>query len=406
MIRKFTGLWKILLAPAAAAIVFPVVPALSQTQPWELTYNQEARYFSWSGTRGFPAAVVPANGSGSQFYAPGTVQLTGVPNENLKFELVARGGYVTSRQSSAGATGSVSTFTDTVAAATWTYLGIAGIQPFLTLNANMPTGQSVLLGNATFARMDPDLVDIATFGEGWNFGPTVGINLPLTSTFILSLGAGYTKRGNYNRENPAVALTETRVDPSDILTFNASLTLREGPWAAALTASFSHENKTLFDGVPSFQLGDRYLVSGTAAYTWSEESVTTVTASWNYVRKNQLLNPPPALLLETFNSNSNIYRIRVEHAFTSGKWSAGPLASYLLRDANTYSPTAFQFVPAKTRWSAGGNLRYSVDDKSLLYMTVERVWITENSAPAAAPFPVPNLSSTGWVVAGGASFRY
>ena len=57
----------------------------------------------------------------------------------------------------------------------------------------------MLSGTETFARMDPDLVDLSTFGEGWNFGPTIGFNVPITQTLILSAGVGHTWRGLYDR---------------------------------------------------------------------------------------------------------------------------------------------------------------------------------------------------------------
>ncbi len=49
------------------------------------------------------------------------------------------------------------TFTDTVASGTLTYLGWQGVQPFASLNANLPTGRATLFGPAANARMDPDL---------------------------------------------------------------------------------------------------------------------------------------------------------------------------------------------------------------------------------------------------------
>jgi hypothetical protein len=65
---------------------------------------------------------------------------------------------------------------------------------------NVPTGQSALLGASAFARLDPDLVDLATYGEGLNVGPTGGVNIPLTDDLLVSAGGGYTYRGPYNRE--------------------------------------------------------------------------------------------------------------------------------------------------------------------------------------------------------------
>jgi hypothetical protein len=256
--------------------------------------------------------------------------------------------------------------------------------------------------------MDPDLVDLPTFGEGWNIGPTVGFNLAVSENMIFSSGVGYTVRGHYNRDNFTTigGVGVTSLDPGDVLTANAAVGFRSGPLTGQLSGIYSHETTTTFDGVPSAHLGDRFAVSGYGSYAWSNDSITRLIASWNYYQKNKIFtSPPPTLMMEAFDSNSNVYRVRLEHAFVFGQWAAGPSVGYLLRDNNAYSPTALLFVPAKTRWSAGGNLRYSVSDKTLFYASVERLWIEEGqrSSPAIS---VPSLNYTGWVFITGASFQY
>jgi hypothetical protein len=397
------------LPAGAIAGLLLVTPAVGESVQWQFAYNQESRYTSWHGTRGYPPSLMltPARGSGWQFYTPATASLTALRPDLFKFELAGRGGYVVSEQTTSGATGSVSTFTDTVVAATWTYLGAAGMQPFLSLNANLPTGTTVLLGNDTFARMDPDLVDIATFGEGWNYGITGGVNIALAQNLVFSLGAGHTVRGEYDRETTAgipAGVTDIRVSPGDVTTINAGLGFRSGSLTGRLSGGYSFEGTTSLAGAPSFQLGDRYFVSGAGSYAWSEASVTNLIASWSYAQKNKGVIPPFGI--EAMNSNSDVYRLRLEHAFVFGNWSWGPVASWLLRDENSYASDVIQFVPAKTRWSAGGNLRYRVNEKTLLYASAEHIWIEEQARPNTGAGPLPALSYTGWSVTGGASFRY
>src|SRR5258707_1338742 len=141
---------------------------------WSITAASEARYFSWHSNRGFPVGVATGGGSGSELYIPYALQLVGRPHDDFKIEILGRAGWVQARQDTAGLSGQVATPTDTVISSTVTYYGLNGIQPFFSLNFNLPTGQSALFGTAANARMDPDLVDIAGFGEGLNVGPTVG----------------------------------------------------------------------------------------------------------------------------------------------------------------------------------------------------------------------------------------
>jgi hypothetical protein len=166
------------------------------------------------------------------------------------------------------------------------------------------------------------------------------------------------------------------------------------------------ESETSFGGTPSFQLGDRFLVSASGSYAWSEASVSSFVFSWSHAQKNKGIIPPFAT--EALNSNSNVYRVQLGHAFIHGNWSFGPSASFLFRDENSYDPTAFQFVPAKTRMSAGGNMRYRVTDCATAYVSAEHIWIHEGQRifPGANALPTPALSCSGWSVAGGATFRY
>jgi hypothetical protein len=410
MLRSFTALTILIgLVFAARAADLPAAAPLPSGPKWDVLFNQEARYFSWNGTRGYPATGLTstARGSGWQFYTPATLQATATLPDLFKFEFAGRGGYVVSKQTTAGAAGSVSTFTDTVTAATWTYLGFPGLQPFASFNANIPTGQSRLSPSEMFARMDPDLVDIATFGEGWNLGGTAGVNVPIAPNVIVSFGAGYTERGPYDRDDLASA-TIVRIDPGDVTTFNASAVWRSGPLSGAISGSYSREGTASFNGTPAFKLGDRYLVSGSGSYAWSDTSTSSLTASWSYTEKNKSIMPPAILfpVTEAFNSNSNVYRARFEHTFRAGAWSAGPIVSWLYRDKNAYSPTALQFVAAKTRWSAGGVVRLGISNNALIYASVERVWIDEGARPAGTPTPAPNLQYDGWVAMGGGTIRF
>ena len=193
-------------APAALGVVAPAPPPMS----WNATFNSEVRYFSWHSNRGVPTNAlatgeftrpVTGPGRGTEVYVPYATQLVG-QSDSLKFEMLARGGWVRARQSTGGLTGEIATATDSQMNGTVTYLGFNGIQPFASLDFNLPTGRSALTPAQVFARMDPDLVDIASFGEGFNYGPTVGFNVPITSSLVVTASVGYTDRGQFDAEAP------------------------------------------------------------------------------------------------------------------------------------------------------------------------------------------------------------
>lgn len=404
-------------APAFATdlpVKAPQTQAQSADGSWNLTLNQDVRYFSWSGTRGYPTSLNSNPGNGMQVYTPFAAQLIGRPSDDLKLVFLARWGYVSSRQSTAGLSGSVSTFTDTMLSGTATYFGLAGVQPFVSLNINAPTGKSVLLGNSAYARMDPDLVDIATFGEGWNIGPTAGVNMPLTTALVASFNAGYTFRGRYDRESAIDPITQAqgtnRLKPGDVFTLNASLGYEDGGLSLRGSATYSFEQNTTLDGVPWYKTGNRYTLSAGASYAWSAAWASSVGASFTHANNNEInVFGLPALVTEEFNSNCNVYRIAADTTYKVGNLALGPTASYLYRNADAYNPTTNQFVPAKTRWSAGAVAQYAVTRMLSFNARAERVWIAENENPdklnaANVVIPgsgVPQVSSTGWMLSFG-----
>jgi hypothetical protein len=104
-----------------------------------------------------------------------------------------------------------------------------------------------------------------------------------------------------------------------------------------------------------------------------------------------------------------VYRVNagLNYRFANG-FTVGPTAGYLYRDHDGYDAATFSFVPAKTRWAAGGVANYNVTNKININGRVERVWIRENETPgppAFAPF-VPFMSGDAWVVAGGATVNF
>jgi hypothetical protein len=300
----------------------------------------------------------------------------------------------------------LATTTDTVVSGTATYLGISGIQPFISMNLNLPSGTSVLNGSSANARMDPDIVDIATFGEGLNMGPTVGVNIPISEQLIVTLSSGYTWRGAYRTEaliDPAFPEQGTQlVGPGAVATQSASLGYQQANLTVLVTASYAHETTTYLDHVASYALGDRYTASGVIGYAWTPSSSTTFTASWTDAGKNSVLDPDLMTIVpESFRSNSAVYRYRLEQTFTTGVWTVAPMVNFMLRDQNSYNPITSQFIPAKTRTGTGASMHYAISNGMSLKASVEHFWINENLTALT-----PDLSVQGWIATFGGSRNF
>ncbi len=406
----------------------PVAPENVTTQSadrvWTTVYNSDLRYYTFSGNRGFPAPVngVAGNfgrGGGSQFYMPMAFNIVGNPTEEFKIESTARAGIVSSQQNTRGLSGSYTGGTDTVWSGTVTYLAVPGFQPFFSLNTNLPTGTSVLFGRAANARLDADLVDLSTFGQGFNIGPSIGTNIPVNENLTFSVGAGYTSLGEYPREgaiNPETGTQGTiTISPGDSASFNASVGYQDGPFSAFLSPVYTISTTTKIGNVGTFRSGDSIGLSGNVSYKFTPELSSILSGVYTHTSSNFIANAGFAgLHLEAPNSNSDLYRIGLDTTYKlTDDFSLGPLFSVMDRDRNAFIPQTVTFVPAKVRWGAGAALNYSVSNAISLTARVEHIWTNENAHPDQIFFGtlIPGtgtvaLSQSGWGVAGGLSIKF
>jgi hypothetical protein len=310
---------------------------------------------------------------------PLAAQLSGRPNDDFKLDFLLRSAHVYAHQSTSSGEGTFSGITDTTFSTTATYYGWNGSQPFVSLNINIPTGTSNASGNAQRAKSDSDIVQLPAFGEGWNFGPTIGATIPINQTTSASLGIGYTYRGPFDREG---VTAPTRLDPGDVTTANAALGYRGERLSLKGSVAYSWETVTTLDGGDFYQAGDRMILTGAAGYAWTNAWSSRVQVTYTHQNKNKVLMPgASALTLETFNSNSDIYNVTLDTTYAGDNFSIGPTGGYVYRTHNAYDPTTFQFLPAKTSWSAGMAATYAPTKTSQLKASVQRIWVTEGSSP-------------------------
>ena len=403
---------QIFISSVACAVDLPNELQAPTDPLWMTVFSTEARYFSWRNNFTAPNGIGP--GRGSEFYLPFAMQLTGKPLESWSADFTVRGGWVKAVQSTPGHSGEVQTTTDTVASGTVTYLGLQGIQPFVSLNANLPTGKTVLPGNQANARMDPDFVDISTFGEGFNLGPTAGFNFPITDSLLVTTSFGYTWRGRFTQDSfidPTNPFLTSRVDPGDNLTATGAINYQIGQLAIGFTGAVTWETATSVDGTNTLKPGNRLLLALQSSYVWSENfGTTTLNASLAHSNRNKILLPGFSFLaIEALNSNSNVYRVGLQHMVPVGNFQIGPVGSVLYRDQNGYNSATLQFVPPKTRWSAGMLAQYTPKEAITINARFEGIWTRENENPAVdggklddlaggvlLAATVPVISGTGW----------
>ncbi|MFZ0421794.1 MAG: hypothetical protein WAL80_02835 [Xanthobacteraceae bacterium] len=391
-------------AHAADLVMATKAPPAPAAPAWTWTLDNQAEYASWGSGRGFPStALGPAHGS--QFYNPFGLSGSGSLTSNWNLDVVARGGYVDASQTLGKFGGTVSTATDTTLSATTTYTGFGGWMPYATLMANLPTGDSVLSGTRTFARMDPDLVPVALYGEGFNIGPTLGVQIPVNSELTVIVNSGLTWRGAYYKEGAFAAATATTglpilINPSQIWTSAVTGVWKHDKWTVQGTASYAMEDTNYVSHAISYRAGDRLTLSGSGSYAWDGGWTTTADGYFVHSARNDVPSvlAPLVLVPEALDSNNDVFRINLQHLYTmpyaGGTLTAGPIGSFLYRDANSWDPTTLLFIPAKTLYYLGATATYMPSKSFSMNGRVERIWMDVNSAPGSA---VPSFGTDGWL---------
>ena len=393
------------------------IPQSASTQSadklWDAIFNSQTSYYSWKSTaiyppNPFPCCAASGSSKGQQVFNPFGLQINGKPNDDWRLEALVRSGYVWSRQTSGAISGEYSGFTDTTVGATVTYNGFNGVQPFASINVNLPTGETVFRGSSTFAKADSDVVKIPSFGEGLNIGPTLGINIALNSSTIFSTGIGYTMRGPFDRDGDLGFLglaPVQRMDPGDVLTGNASIAYRGERLSMSASISYSTESTTTRNSIDFYKAGDRIFAAAGIGYAWTENWASTLTGSFSHFSKNKNnVGPFPApLVLEPFNTNSDVTTANFDTTYTQGGFSIGPSFRFLYRSNNAYNPLTFAFLPSKTLWSAGAAAQYAVTNQASFNFRVERMWLHEHEKPLVL---IPNVYTDAWLVTLGGILKF
>jgi hypothetical protein len=395
----------------AASILATILAGLSTAEAqtpaslWSTTLDANVRYYGWNNTLG---------GNGSQVYAPIGIQLNGRPAPDWKVGLLLRTGVLSSSQATPTASSTVTTLTDTNLTPSLTYLGWNGFTPFASVSFNIPTARKASTTNTTLSngKTDPDIVATPAFGEGFNVGPTIGTNININDSLVLGAGFGFTYRGPFDQ---ATTTTLSNFDPGDVFTLNASLGYRGEQLSVQATAAYSFETTTLQDGTALYRAGDRLIVGLKAAYTWDDNWGTRFSASYSRFQNNYVSAAGVSdLVREAFNSNSDVTKLSLEVPYSGDNYTIGPTLGFLYRNRNGYDPTTFQFVPAKTNWSAGFGGAIVLSRQFTLNLSMQYIWASEGGSPnkfdatntLIANSAVPESATNAWVASIGSSVKF
>ena len=421
--------------PYAAYAAYLKAPPLAQpVGQFSGFVSNEVRGSSWDGTRG-ANVFAPDPGKGYQVYSPTTFGIDYLMPSVYKLETRIRSGYVYSAQNTPGQIGKYEGPVDTQASFNLTYLGFDSIRPLVGLNLNLPTGNTFLPYNQRFTRMDPDLVDVGSYGTGFNVNPTTGFVLGIDEHTAVSLSAGWTWQGPFTKEGinevqvpntltpppPAFIVLTTfdlrqKINPGNTYTVNGNVSSTYGPLQMNGSFAYMGDSHAEVDGVASGKAGAKFTANGSVSYQFDQRTVATLNMSWNFAEKNRIPNGFGGLMTELKNSNSNVIIASFDPSYLiTDRIKIAGNASYLYRDHNYYDPFEEQFVPAKQKYTAGGSLAFALTDTATLTLRGSHSWIKQDDGPflitTIGPPPVfalqpPALKYQSWAGSIGTALRF
>jgi hypothetical protein len=304
----------------------------------------------------------------------------------ISLDSTLRLGVVKSSQTSPSYAGSYAGPIDTTFSSTATYIGGDWFRPYLMVDLNLPTGESFLRQTNTRAKMDPDYVEVSSFGQGFDIGATLGSSLTLSDQWSIDLSVKHMRPGAYKLDGPIIVATgeqpTLRSQPGSSLSTAAGLMFSQAPYDASLKATLTQSSVSYNDGVPSVRGGDSLNISALLMAALSDDWSLSVTSNLTISKKNQVLDSKfNNFLVESANANSTLFKTEVYLAQKWDGWSAGPVASITKRNANQFDPRTYNFVPAKTMGAVGMRVKREHDETTTFNFDAQYFRARENPSP-------------------------
>ena len=268
---------------------------------------------------------------GMQGYVPLNIEV-----RKQEFSLKLLTGYAyTQYKTSLGETRSLSYPLDTKVNLSYEMIDKLPVDLSIGLDFNLPTGKTNLQEKGLVLIMDPDLVSINKFGEGFNFNPTLSVAKQF-GKWVGGVGVGYAWRGDYD-----LSTNIQDLHPGDILTLTAEMRYYFSPqWNARLFGKSA----------------------------WYNE------ANW------KVLQPVTS---NDFWREGNFYNIGMGVNHNEKKWDAGLLLQGTFREKAKFElETIGLFTEGDIKygneWLGDLYFRYFIDDKTTLKSNFEYLYRDKN----------------------------
>jgi len=272
---------------------------------------------------------------GQQFYVPVAIRSS---LDNLTVAVVTAYVY-TYRNPQDGESQSMNDLIDTKLNLSYQILDRLPFDILLGLDFNLPTGRTKLKRDDLALIMDPDLVSINNFGEGFNVNPTITLAKGWDE-WAAGIGIGYLWRGEYDYSQDV-----EEFDPGDILSLTGEVDYDLAVnWLGKAFVEYAHFTEDQIEGDDYAQEGDFYLLGLSLQHT-QEKWDAAATIRTIFRQKSEFQDYSGGLKTEDNNSRGD-------------------------------------------EWIGDLNWRYFLDDATTLKTNLELLLVEKNEEPADSPFYV------------------
>jgi len=204
---------------------------------------------------------------------------------------------------------SLTSLIDTKLNFSYEILGKAPFDMLLGLDFNLPTGKNKIKTIDRKHVLDPDLVTIASYGEGFNVNPTF-IMAKTWDKIGAGIGAGYFFRGKYDYSNQF-----SDYDPGDILNLTTQVVYYfSDVWKASLSGEYGYVFKDKIKSKDYYHEGAFYLFDLKLSHT-AQKWDATLNITSLFREKSKFQDADFKLTTEDRNSNGNEYEAKILYSY-------------------------------------------------------------------------------------------
>lgn len=326
---KLTNTSPILFYIAAALLLCLPVQALAA----DLRLQSGASFDWWKDNN---------NSKASQLTIP--VQITGV-RDALSYRLTT--GFTSTSLDTGSESVSMSGLLDTKVGATYRFSDSLPFELLLGIDFNLPTGQTNLSVKETLLIMDPDLLPVNSYGEGFNINPTITVAKGFDN-WIFALGLGYLWRGAYD-------FSESLKDyqPGMVINTLAEARYQFTPQASSrLFAGYTLYGTDTADGDDYFKEGDLLQLGG--SFTFAQQKQWNATAGLRGIFRGDVTqyDGNNKQNLNAYNGTEAVFDLGGSYFLDHRTRLSVPFQVRLIAD-NGYASDSPRFVGARQKISLG-----------------------------------------------------